>query len=136
FGLGTAGDPIDETTVNLGVKGGPGCPAFATVQWTTPTTPGHYCLKAHIEWADDSNPNNNVGQENTDVVQTASPAQTTFRLRNDDLERRRRYRFEVDTYTIPEQEPCGKTEPPPRDDVIARTRDAAAVGLVALSRRV
>lgn len=139
FGIGTAGDPIGQTTVPvLGVKGGPNCPAFATVPWTTPATPGHYCIKAHLEWVDDSNPNNNVGQENTNVVQTASPAEAMFLLRNDDRERTRRFRFDVDAYVIPDREPCTKTaaEQPPRDDVAARTRDAAAVGLVSPPARV
>jgi hypothetical protein len=138
FGIGTAGDPIGHTKIpHLGVKGGPNCPAFATVSWKTPTTPGHYCIQAHIDWTDDSNPNNNVGQENTDVVSTASPAQATFPLRNDDRERRRRYRLEVDTYTVPEPEPCGKTtDDRPRNGIIGRPRDAAAVGLVAVAPRV
>jgi hypothetical protein len=136
FGIGTAGDPIDDTSVPvLGVKGGPNCPAFATVTWTTPTTPGHYCIKAHLDWTDDSNPNNNVGQENTDVVKTASPATTTFALRNDDPHRRRRFHFEVDAYAIPKRDPC-KEEPRPRDDKRERPRDAAAVGLIAVPPRV
>ena len=133
FGIATAGDPIGDTKVDLGVKGGPGCPAFATITWTTPATPGHYCIKANLDWGDDANPNNNLGQENTNVVATASPAQTAFRLRNDDRERRRRYRFEVDAYTLPEREPCGRTPDRGRRDGNGRKipeRDAAAVGLI------
>jgi hypothetical protein len=139
FGIGAAGAQIGDTTVDLGVKGGPGCPAFATVTWTTPPTPGHYCLQAHLDWADDSNPNNNLGQENTNVVKTASPAQTAFHLRNDHPERRRRYRFELDTYAVPEREPCGKDpdpEPPDRGRRTPRPRDAEAVGLIDVPARV
>jgi hypothetical protein len=139
FGIGTAGAAIADTTVDLGVKGGPGCPAFATVAWTSPPTPGHYCIQAHLDWDDDSNPNNNLGQENTNVVQTTSPAQTTFHVRNDHPERRRHYRFETDVYSIPEREPCGQTpDPEPRDRgrPKLRPRGAAAVGLVDIPERV
>ena len=115
FGIGTSGDPVGETTVDLGVKGGPNTPAFASVKWTTPATPGHYCLRAHLDWFDDSNPNNNVGQENTDVVAAQSPAQTTFVLRNDDRERRRRYRLEADAYAVPEPPPCHERKPKHED---------------------
>lgn len=133
LGIGTTATHVGDTTVNLGVKGGPGTPAFATVQWTTPITPGHYCLRAHLDWADDANPNNNLGQENTNVVATASPATTAFKLRNDHRERRRRYRFEVDGYRVPEQVPCGQVpdrRPDDRGRREIRVRDAAAVGLV------
>jgi hypothetical protein len=139
FGIGTDGASIGDTTVDLGVKGGPGCPAFATIGWTTPSTPGHYCIQAHLDWVDDANPNNNLGQENTNVVATASPAQTAFQLRNDDHERRRRFRFEVDTYTLPEREPCGKVPdegPRERGGRRIRERDAAAVGLLEVPARV
>ena len=40
FGISTVSVPIGSTQVNLGVKGGAGCPAYATMPWTTPTTPG------------------------------------------------------------------------------------------------
>jgi hypothetical protein len=114
FGIGASGGAIGQTVVDLGVKGGPHTPAFASVKWTTPPTPGHYCLRAHIDWFDDATPNNNVGQENTNVVEAHSPAQTTFLLRNDDPERRRRYRFEADAYALPELPPCDERKP--KDD--------------------
>jgi hypothetical protein len=106
FGIGTDGVLIGQTAVDLGVKGGPTHPAFATTMWTTPATAGHYCLKAHLDWFDDSNPNNNVGQENTNVAVAQSAAQMTFLLRNDHSERRRRYRFEADVYSVPDQPRC------------------------------
>lgn len=112
FGAGTQSHPIGMTHVNLGVKGGPNHPAFATVKWKTPATPGHYCLQTRFEWVDDINPENNLGQENTDVGAAHSPVEFRFQLRNDSRERRT-YRFDVDTYTIPPLDPCGESPPPP-----------------------
>jgi hypothetical protein len=106
FGIGAAATQVDDTTVDVGVKGGPGHPAFAHLKWRTPPVAGHFCLQVHLDWFDDSNPNNNVGQENTNVAVSQSPAQTTFTLRNEDRQRRRRYHFAVDTYTVPEPPPC------------------------------
>jgi hypothetical protein len=110
FGIATGAQEFAQTTVDLGVKGGPNQPAFATVKWRTPAGGGHYCLQVHLDWYDDSNPNNNLGQENTDVAAASSPAQTTFRLRNDDRERRRRYRFETDAYIVPEPPSCREVD--------------------------
>jgi hypothetical protein len=103
--------------VNLGVKGGPGHPAFGTVPWRTPDEPGHYCIQVRLDWLDDVNPDNNIGQENTTVAMAQSPATFTFRLRNDTYERRQ-YRFDVDTYRLPRRRPCPPEgpgeQPPPR----------------------
>ena len=65
----------------FGVKGAPGCPAFARVPWTTPPTPGHYCLQCCSSGpGDDAEPGNNLGQSNTDVKPLNSPrAVFTFR---------------------------------------------------------
>ncbi|HEY0786158.1 MAG TPA: hypothetical protein VGD62_09830, partial [Acidobacteriaceae bacterium] len=49
FGISTVSVPITSTQINLGVKGGPGCPAYATAPWTTPTTPGHYCIQVQLD---------------------------------------------------------------------------------------
>lgn len=107
FGIGTNGTLIGTTVVDLGVLGGPGCPATAAVSWRTPLVAGHYCIRVTLDWSDDANPNNNVGQENTNVAAAASPARTTFNLRNDDPERRHVFRLEADAYVIPELEECG-----------------------------
>lgn len=113
FGAGTKKHLIDETKVNLPVKGAAGCPATATVSWTTPAQAGHYCLQVELIWADDQNPNNNLGQHNTDVKPLNSPrAAFTFALRNDEP-RRRRMTLAVDTYAIPPLEPC---KPRSQDD--------------------
>lgn len=119
FGAGTVSHPIGKTHVNLGVKGGPNHPAFATVPWKTPATAGHYCIQVRFAWADDLNPNNNLGQENTDVGTAHSPAEFHFQLRND-TRRQQRYHFETDAYRIPPRGPCAKRpprrEPPPRQE--------------------
>lgn len=113
FGVGTTSHPIGQTHVNLGVKGGPNHPAFASVKWRTPPVPGHYCLQAWFDWIDDLNPNNNLGQENTNVGSTHSPAEFTFELRND-TRRQQRYRFEADAYAIPPLDPCRPRPKRPR----------------------
>lgn len=106
FGMGVQSHPIDQTSVNLNVKGLPGCPAFAAVQWTTPTTVGHYCLQVWLEPPDDSNWVNNLGQRNTDVTHAASAAEFTFDVGNHVGPRPRRVHFTVDTYVIPPLPRC------------------------------
>jgi hypothetical protein len=109
FGAGTISVPIASDTVNIGVKGSASQPAFATVPWRTPSMPGHYCLQVLLEPADDSNFANNLGQENTNVGHATSPAEFTFALRND-TPWPHRYRFAVDGYLLPPQEPCSHEE--------------------------
>lgn len=120
FGVGTQSHYIGQSHVSLGVKGGPNCPAFAKVPWKTPAQAGHYCIWVGFQWIDDLNPNNNLGQENTDVGATQSPAEFQFQLRND-TRRRQVYRFDIDTYAIPPPDPCPerpapKPPPPPRQE--------------------
>jgi hypothetical protein len=105
FGIGTQTHPIGDTKVNLGVKGGPNHPAFAQMKWRTPAAPGHYCLQVLLEWLDDANPANNLGQENTNVAKLHSPAAFTFALRNPTHERLQ-YRFESDAYRLPRRPDC------------------------------
>jgi len=117
FGIATKVHAIDggkPSYVDLGVKGGVGCPAFATKAWRTPAVPGHYCLQVVLDWLDDANPLNNLGQENLSVGVAHSPAQFTFVLRNDGDERRT-FRFEVDTYRPPEPPPCGEPRRPTQE---------------------
>jgi hypothetical protein len=106
FGVGTVSTPIGSTQIDLGVKGGPNCPSYARTAWTTPTTPGHYCIQALLQPADDTNPLNNLGQENTNVGTAHSPAVFEFTLRND-TEKRQTYRFEPDAYVPGTPDPCG-----------------------------
>jgi len=107
FGASTVTNPIGATYVDLGVKGGPNCPVIAKMPWRTPATPGHFCILVNLLWADDANPNNNLGQNNIDVVAAHSPADFGFRLRNN-TNTTNDYVFEVDSYAIPEQPDCAK----------------------------
>jgi hypothetical protein len=111
FGVGTVSVPIGSTQIDLGVKGGPNCPAFAKMPWTTPTTPGHYCLQVLLQPVDDTNTQNNLGQENTDVGTAHSPAVFTFTLRND-TDRSQTYRFALDAYTPGTPDPCNGSSNP------------------------
>jgi hypothetical protein len=119
FGVGAINQSIGDSTVNLGVKGGPNHPAFASVKWRTPSTSGHYCIQVLLDWFDDANPNNNLGQENTTVAAAHSPAEFAFALRNATRERQT-FRFEVDAYTIPEQPLCPRERPLINDQNTAR----------------
>ena len=125
FGVGTTLNPIGTTFVSLGVKGGVNHPAHAKMPWTTPPTAGHFCLQVLLEWFDDLNTVNNLGQNNVDVAAAQSPATFSFRLRNDTAEAHR-YRFEVDSYVIPSQDVCKPTIPPedrvPRAERLRRIR--------------
>jgi hypothetical protein len=62
--------------------------------------------------ADDADPGNNHGAENTLVGVAHSPAELDFHLRNDTREPRV-YRFETDSYTIPELPECTDERPTP-----------------------
>jgi hypothetical protein len=118
FGIGTISHDIDmakPTFVDLGVKGSPDCPAFAIKKWKSPPVPGHYCLQVHIDWLDDANPLNNLGQENLTVVAAHSPAEFAFTLRND-ADEARGFVFAVDTYQIPNPPPCDRVTPPSATD--------------------
>ncbi len=110
FGAATTSTPVATRLVDLGVKGSAHCPAYAHFDWRTPGA-GHYCLQARLEWADDANPDNNLGQENVQVGELHSPAEFEFTLRND-ASVRRRFVIEADTYRLPVLPPCGSVEPP------------------------
>jgi len=105
FGIGTTNTAIGSTAVDLGVKGGPNHPAFARMKWHTPKKVGHYCIQVFLDWFDDANPNNNLGQENTQVGTAHSPADFTFNLRNATPEWHD-FHFETDSYAIPALLPC------------------------------
>jgi hypothetical protein len=105
FGASTVDNPIGTAIINLGVKGGPNHPALAKMIWKTPPVPGHFCLQVLLNWVDDANPENNLGQNNVDIVSPHSPATSTFKLRNN-TKKENRYRFETDTYTLPASKTC------------------------------
>jgi hypothetical protein len=111
FGVGTTKTAIGTSFVDVGVKGSVRQPGRTSVPWTTPPTPGHYCIQVLLSWIDDANPNNNLGQNNVDVAAATSPAQFTFPLRNP-FTKSARFTFRVDTYRLPAPEPCPPTQPP------------------------
>jgi len=108
FGAATQSNPIGQTTVDLSVRGLPGCPAFAAMPWTTPAALGHYCLQVLLRPPDDSNWLNNLGQRNTDVAQAHSPATFEFAVGNHGRKRVRDVSFTMDAYAIPPLQPCGE----------------------------
>lgn len=112
FGIGTTRHDVGQTAVDLAVKGAAGSPAFASVTWHTPVTPGHYCLQVELIWDDDANPANNMGQHNTHVTPLNSPhAEFDFPLRND-AETPRLLRLEADAYEIPLPPECDQDSRP------------------------
>ena len=118
FGVGTKKTTFAEKQVNLPVKGSPALPVYADVVWITPPDPGHYCLQVELIWppTDDENPNNNLGQHNTDVKPLSSPAVFQFPVRNDHLTRTRQIRLVADAYEIPPAPVCtddGERDPAP-----------------------
>ena len=104
FGAGTTLHSIGTRVINLGVKGGANHPAHARIPWKTPPA-GHYCIQVELQWADDLNPGNNMGQNNVNVISPHSPATFSFQLRNNTA-RRATYRFPSDTYTLPTLKDC------------------------------
>jgi hypothetical protein len=125
FGIGATQTIIGNTVVNVGVKGGPNHPAKTTIPWTTPTTPGHYCIQARLDWVDDANQENNLGQNNVDVAIAQSPAHFSFVLRNR-FTREHLFHFTVDTYTPLEPPDCN-IAPFPRERRSQRIRRIVAL---------
>ena len=79
---------------------------IAKFHWHTPNTPNkHYCLQVECYHPDDKNPNNNLGQENTQIIadQAGKMVQTEALLFNRQ-KAARRIRIEADQYVIPEGE--------------------------------
>jgi hypothetical protein len=76
---------------------------IAQFHWHTPKALGHYCLQVECYHPDDKNPNNNLGQENTQVVggKAGQMLHVEARLFNR-VETARRIRIEADQYRIPE----------------------------------
>lgn len=120
FGVGNQPIPIGSATIDVGVKGSASQPAFVTIPWTTPATPGHYCLQALLDPVDDLDRTNNLGQENTDVRLAQSPATFTFALHNNTPETRT-YRFDIDGYVLPPLPSCDSA-PDPGEPALARHR--------------
>ncbi len=94
-----AGDPA-ERVVHIGPWG----QALATFTWRTPNVAeGHYCLTVECAHPADREPNNNVGQENTDVRRSAAAAAQRFTVPFfNRRERVREFIIRADEYQIPE----------------------------------
>ena len=105
FGIGIQSNPITAVKINLPIKGAPGHPAFAKIPWRTPKLKGHYCLQVRLDWPDDANPKNNLGQENLNVGESHSPADFVFPVRNDDTIAKRIV-LNADAYVIPDLPNC------------------------------
>jgi hypothetical protein len=71
--------PIAALSANVPIWPGT---AVVTTKWTTPTTPGHYCIEVELSHPDDANPANNRGWNNTQVHAAASPVERTIRVFN------------------------------------------------------
>jgi hypothetical protein len=132
FGIQTVQTYIGTTHVNLPVKGAPGEPTFGHQNWTTPSTPGHFCLIIELIWADDANPLNNVGQHNTLVKPLNSPhASFTFPVRNPGRERVT-LNLQMDAYPPPQAPKCGDQQPATtrqltREELLEHRREALAL---------
>jgi hypothetical protein len=70
---------IATTTANVPVWPGT---TVVHVDWTTPPTPGHFCIEVLLSHPNDGNPANNRGQNNTQVKAAASEVQTPIRIFN------------------------------------------------------
>jgi hypothetical protein len=84
---------------------GPWGEALATFRWRTPNVErGHYCLTVECAHPADREPNNNVGQENTDVRRSsvATPQLFTVPFFNR-RERFREFFIRADEYQIPDK---------------------------------
>lgn len=122
FGIGGVAVPVGATTVDLPVKGAPGTPVIATVDWKTPKTPGHYCLQVRLLWPHDADPGNNLGQHNVDVKALNSP-RATFAVPVRNAGRRpMRIALEVDAYELPPLRPCPPEERGDDEEAVARRR--------------
>lgn len=105
FGAGTQQHLVGTKKVDVGVKGGANEPAFVGFEWTTPHEIGHYCLQVLLDPVDDAQFGNNLGQHNTNVVDTQSPGVFSFELGNDTAQPHV-YHFAFDTYVMPGSRPC------------------------------
>lgn len=78
----------------------------AVFRWTTPPDPNHHwCLQVECRHPDDKNPNNNLGQENTDVLGGSAGARVTTNAQLfNPTDRTMRARVVVDQYAIPNGE--------------------------------
>jgi len=100
FGAGTGViDNLGAVTIDVPGAGS----TIAAVNWKTPATGGHNCLKVTIAHMDDANPFNNVGQHNTDIARPAgSSRMLPFHVGNHGISGKQ-YTLAMDAYRLPER---------------------------------
>jgi hypothetical protein len=106
FGIGTPPlSALGGVTLDVPATGN----APAQIAWHTPGSGGHNCLRALISHIDDANPQNNVGQHNTDIAVPASPTRALTFLVGNDGGRVRRLNLRLNAYALPDEAPCAKS---------------------------
>lgn len=102
-----AGLPPQEALGQVTIDVPGGASAIARFDWTTPPEAGHNCLRATISHFDDANPQNNVGQHNTDVAVPASPERALeFGIALPEQGGDREVEVAVDGYELPADPRC------------------------------
>jgi len=113
---------------------GPWSAAIATFKWRTPNVAdAHFCIQVECHHVDDREPNNNLGQENTNIAKPASPVELHIPLFNPRAVPQR-IAVTADGYEIPSTEvefrleelrPSAQAPPkPPSDGGPIERRDA------------
>lgn len=98
FGAGTPViQALGQVSVDVPALGA----VVAEIDWVTPATGGHNCLRATISHPDDANPLNNVGQHNTDVAVPASPTRKLKFSVGNAGRVRRTYELRMNSYRLP-----------------------------------
>lgn len=79
---------------------------IAVFNWRTPSQAGHYCLKAECRHPEDKEPGNNIGQENTDVLQAQAgeTISTLAWIANTNQTEGMEAHFTADAFNIPDEE--------------------------------
>jgi hypothetical protein len=122
FGVGTVAHAVGTDKIDVGVIGSATNPSFAGFKWRTPSGGGHYCLQARLDPVADREWGNNLGQHNTNVVATHSPATFAFALRNG-ATARRQFGFTVDAYELGPVSPCRDDPKDSRERQAYHTQD-------------
>jgi hypothetical protein len=127
FGAGgPARQTIGVVPIDLPVRAAPGEPTRATIVWTTPPVPDHYCIEIEAAWPDDAFPIDNVGQHNTVVRRAARGERLQVRVpvfhRG---EKATRLHVRLDGYTLPER-PLLRQEQEDRAALVKRIREVNA----------
>ena len=105
---GTGMINIGTDVIDLPVCGGIGEPATASVKWKTPSEAGHYCLQVEVICPNDLNPADNLGQENTNVIEGSHSTVSVGVPIINPFHGKRTFQLSVNGYAIP-----GKPIPPP-----------------------